>query len=266
MVLGFSTNFFKVYRFYIAGVAILLMAFILALQSPYISQKIQSHAISSTEDMFGSRSLTQEQECKIRMLAQKLGINQSIAIRKMNAQALQLLGYHNAFAYFPRAFNIIPLGNTAFVYISEGFFEDLNPDEQDFLIGHELVHIKEEHTKYIPVIYLALFILITRGVWLMRKKYAFFRYWIVTIGLWIALIWMINVGQLYYRRHIEREADIQSLEYLGTHTGLLKIIERWIREFKTPIHNNYYGLFADHPSVAERKAYCLELQQNHKRS
>lgn len=264
MVINFSANLFKWYRYYVGLLAITLS--LLAWHSAYVTQYIQSYAISTTEAMFGGQSLTQEQEHKIRKIAQKLGITQTINIRKMNAQSLQQFGYHNAFAYFPRFLNIVPLGDHAFMYISEGFFEDLNSDEQDFLIGHELVHIKYEHTKYSPIICFVLFILITLGVWLLRKKYAVLRYWTASIGLWLMLMWIMNVGYLSYRRHIEHEADIHSLERLETHTGMLKIIERWMREYKTPLHNNYYGIFSDHPSVSERRTYCLESQQNYKGS
>jgi Zn-dependent protease with chaperone function len=253
-------------KYWHCGLAVILAVNFALIQIPYIAQKLQSYAISSTEEVFGGRSLAQDQEQKIKDIARKLGVTQTINIRKMNSQALQQFGYHNAFAYFPHIFNIFPVGDQAFMYISEGFFEDLSPEEQDFLIGHELVHIKLGHTKYISVIYLILFILITLSVWQVRKRYSFLRYWMVTIGLWLLFIWMINLGHLFYRRHIERMADMQSLECLGTHTGLLKIVDRWIREYKMPLHNNYYGLFSDHPSVLERKTYCLELQHNHKGS
>lgn len=222
--------------------------------------------VQATEQGFGNRLLAPSQEQKVKDLAQKMGVTGPIHIRKMNSDALKQFGYHNAFAYFPQFLNILPIGNQKFMYISEGFFEDLNAQEQDFLIGHELVHIKHEHTKYIPLIYLILFILITFGVWQLRKKSLFLQYWIVTIGLWLMCMWIINFGYLSYRRHIERMADIESLECLGTHTGLLKIVERWVREYKMPLHDNYYGLFSDHPSVSERQVYCLELQQNYRGS
>lgn len=253
-------------KYWHIGAVLLLLTGLASLQIPLISQKIQSYAISSTEEQMGGQMLAPAQEQKIKDIAQKMDITQIINIRKMNAQALQQFGYHNAFAYFPRFAYILPLGDQAFMYISEGFFEDLSPEEQDFLIGHELMHIKEEHTKYAPLIHILLMILISLVVWILRKKYNFLRYWIVTIALWLALIWVLNFGQLAYRRYIERVADIQSVECLGTHNGLLKIVERWLREYKMQLHNNYYGIFADHPSVAERKAYCLESQQKHKGS
>lgn len=262
MVVNFSTIFLKSYRYYL-GIAVIVIL-IFASQSRYFTRAVQSYAISSTEDRYGSRSLTHEQEHKIKKIAQQLGITQTVNVRKMNAHALQQLGYHNAFAYFPQALNTIPLGNQAFMYISEGFFEDLDLEEQDFLIGHELMHIKEKHMKYDPLIYFVLIILMTCVVLLLRKKYSFLRHWIATIGLWITLMWVINFGQLAYRRHIERMADIKSIESLGTYTGLLKLVERWAKEYKMPLHNNYYGIFSDHPSVSERQAYCLEFQQNHK--
>jgi len=55
---------------------------------------------------------------------------------------------------------------------------------------------------------------------------------------------------------MEKEADIKSVKTLNTHEGAKKIIERWAREFKIPFHNNYYGIFSDHPSTSERKNYC----------
>ncbi|GMU19194.1 MAG: hypothetical protein AMXMBFR12_03860 [Candidatus Babeliales bacterium] len=255
----YSLIFMKKHWFGI--VALTLAASFTMIQTPYISHKIQSYALSSTQEMLGSRSLAPVQEQKIRDIAQKLGIIQAIHIRRMNSNALKQFGYHNAFAYFPHFLNMIPLGNQAFLYISEGFFEDLSEQEQDFLIGHELVHIKEGHTKYSLIIYFVFIILITLAVWWLRNRYSFLRYWPATIGLWILLVWVLNFGHLAYRRHIERVADIQSLECLGTHAGLLKLIERWAREYKMPLHNDYYGIFADHPSIAERKAYCLELKQ-----
>lgn len=242
-------------------IGLLVIASFAIVKTPYISQKIQSYALSTTQEMLGSCSLALIQEQKIKEIAQRLGITQTIHIRKMNSNTLKQFGYHNAFAYFPHFFNIIPLGNQAFMYISEGFFEDLSEQEQNFLIGHELVHIKEGHTKYSLIIYFVFIILITLAVWWLRNRYSFLRYWTATIGLWILLVWVLNFGHLAYRRHIERVADIQSLECLGTHIGLLKLIERWAREYKMPLHNDYYGIFADHPSIAERKAYCLELQQ-----
>jgi Zn-dependent protease with chaperone function len=261
---GTSLNVIK--RYWYIAIALLFLTGFAVLHIPFVAQKIQSYAISNTEALFGGRPLTQEHEQKIRVIAQKLGITHTLHIRKMNVQSLQQFGYHNAFAYFPRLLNIVPLGDQAFMYISDGFFEDLNEQEQIFLIGHELVHIKQEHTKYAPVICLVLFILITRGVWLLRKKFAFLRYWMASIGLWLVLMWIINLGHLSYRRHIEREADIHSLERLETHNGMLKIIERWMREYKMPVHHNYYGIFSDHPSIWQRRTYCLESQQNYKGS
>jgi Zn-dependent protease with chaperone function len=261
---GTSLNVIK--RYWYIAIALLLLTGFATLHIPFVSQKIQSYAISSTEELFGSQLLLPVHEKKVREIAQKLGITHTIHIRKMNAQILQHLGYHNAFAYFPHFLNIFPLGDQAFMYISEGFFEDLNSEEQDFLIGHELVHIKQEHTKYAPVICFVLFILMTLGVWLLRKNFAVLHYWMASIGLWLALMWIINVGHLFYRRHIEREADIHSLERLETHNGMLKIIERWMREYKTPLHHNYYGMFSDHPSIWQRRTYCLDSQQNYKGS
>lgn len=266
-----SFNFIKKY-WYASIVVALLMSFA-AIQIPYISQKIQSYAVSSTEEMFGTRSLAPAQEQKIRDIAQKLEVKRPFHVRKMNAQALKNYGYHNAFAYYPQLLSMIPLGNEAFMYISEGFFEDLSEEEQVFLISHELVHIKEEHTKSLGFLILCELILITFIVWTLRKRirnlvakripayYGTFAFWGLAIGLWFAIASMGDIGIYAYMRHNERVADTQALEKLACHEGLLKITDRWQREFKMQLHNNYYGIFSDHPSCAERIAYCNELQQ-----
>jgi hypothetical protein len=31
------------------------------------------------------------------------------------------------------------------------------------------------------------------------------------------------------------------------------------------LHNNYFGIFSDHPSVAERKQKCLALQKQNRK-
>lgn len=252
----------KVTRLHIFLLSIFLL--VIAYKTPFVQKKIQSHAITRTEHMFGGQRLPEVHELKIRQLAAKLGVTQLIHIRRMNPTALQLLGYHNAFAYHPHLGNILPIGNDAFVYISEGFFEDLSPEEQEFLIGHELVHIKHEHVKYVNLIYLVLFALSVIGVWYLRRTYTFGKF--AAIGLAMLLLFSLRLGYYYYLRQIERDADLHSLQQLGTHAGMLQIIDRWVREYKMPVYQDYSGLFADHPCVSERRAYCLESQQNYKGS
>lgn len=264
----------KKYRYLI--IALVLGIGIAILQIPAISQKIQSYAITSTQELLGGSLLAPAQEQKIKEIALKMVVTRIVNIRKMNATALRQFGYHNAFAYFPQLLNIFPIGNQAFMYISEGFFEDLSEQEQTFLIGHELAHIKEQHTKYIPLTVLLMIILISWAVWGLRKKirnlvvrmlpvtYAAAAFWVLAVCLWLAGILVVEIGMAVYQRHIERVADMAALEKLACHEGLLKITDRWLKEFKMPLHNDYYGIFADHPSCAERKAYCLELQQQHK--
>ena len=109
---------------------------------------LNDYAIQAAEEQFGSQHLAPAQEEKILSIAHEMGITEPFTIRKMNRFAIAFGGYHNAFAYFPALLHFIPLSNKPFLFISEGFFEDLTLDEQRFLIGHELTHIQENHTLY----------------------------------------------------------------------------------------------------------------------
>ncbi len=254
----------KAYRIYIFSLSILFL--VCGYKSSFIQEKIKSYANSNTQSMFGGSSLAPEQERKIKNIAQKLGISQTIHIRKMNAQTLQQYGYHNAFAYFPRLLGIVPVGSEAFMYVSEGFFEDLDPEEQEFLIGHELAHIQQGHTRYAAVVYFLLVIVMSLGIWWALRKYQILGNWLAKGALWIVCMVSLNLAALYYRRHIEWEADLHAIERLSAHNGMMKITQRWLKEHKMPLHEDYFGLLSHHPSVWQRQAYCLESQKNHKGS
>lgn len=57
-----------------------------------------------------------------------------IEICKMNQLAINKIGYKNAFVLFNR------------LYVSEDFFKSLQYDVKKFLIAHELMHIKNNHS------------------------------------------------------------------------------------------------------------------------
>jgi Zn-dependent protease with chaperone function len=183
-----------------------------------------------------------------------------------------MFGYYNAFVIFPKAFHqIIPMGSQAFLYASEGFFEALSPEEQRFLIGHELVHAREHHLFYSQLLFIviellswALAILIA---WCFFRRYGK-RQYAYLLAIVLVVIFELGIGLMMngYRRWIEREADAVSLELLQSHDGGLKLIERWLREHKMPLHNAYGGLWADHPSPHERKVCFLECKNKQKGS
>lgn len=228
------------------------------------------------EEAYGSATLIPVYEAKILAIAKELGVTEPIVMRKMNTKTLLAFGYYNAFAAFHLLGGFLPLVDTPFLFISEGFFEDLSEQEQRFLIGHELVHIKERHTKYIQLILVLISLVLAFLWWVYARKrteaiiarYVTESYrlpLLVCAGfLTVCTLELIpDLMHLWYRRHIEWEADHQSLTRLHSHDGGVQLMERWMKEFKLPQSNPYWGIVADHPSCYERRAYCLAEKQKH---
>lgn len=238
----------------------------------YIRQQLDAYAIQSTQELLGSDPLAPEQEVMVKAIAQEMGVTDKIIIRKMNWRALQAFGYHNAFAYFPLFLNVIPYTKQPFLFFSEGFLEDLSPEEQRFLIGHEMVHIKERHLLYLNLVMYLCMVLLALGCWLLfhyvkrgTQKYAQRAYYSYILNgifalLFYCCILLPTLGALVYRRYMERLADCESLVQLHSYDGCKKLLDRWQKEHKIPRHHNGLGLFEDHPSCCEREEYCLELE------
>ncbi len=239
----------------------------------YLSQKINSYVARTTQQELGCQSLNADQEVKIKSIAAEMGISEPIIIRKMNQKAMITFGYHNAFAYFPLLLTFIPTNSAPYLFISEGFLEDLSSEEQRFLIGHEMVHIKERHTLYLNLVLHSLFLLMVALAYFLTKKIQrlgqglhYQKYIMGGIsGVLVFICLSIpNIIGLAYRKHIEKVADCQSLKILKSYEGCTKLVTRWQKEFNLPAHNPCYGLFSDHPSCEERKLYCKEMQNNSK--
>jgi len=139
-------------------------------------------------------------------------------------------------------------------------------EEQRFLIGHEMVHIKKHHTQYLSLALCLMFIMLLLAWWLavkyIIKTFACFgaiykRVGYIFSGLLFCVCLPIpNFIGFAYRRHIEWEADRISLDLLHFYEGGIKLMDRWQKEFNVPLHDAR-GLFADHPSCYERKMYCM---------
>ncbi|MFI5333275.1 MAG: M48 family metallopeptidase [Candidatus Babeliales bacterium] len=237
---------------------------------PPIKRYLVTYAQKSMEEAYGSVPLSPVHEVKVQAIAKELGVIESIVMRKMNTNALKAFGYYNAIAASHVFLGILPLVDTPFLFVSEGFFEDLSEREQRFLIGHELIHIKERHTKYIQLVMVLVSLALCILWWLYARKrteaviaiYIPESYRLLTLFcagfISICMLEVIpDLMQLWYRRHIEWRADHQSLALLNSHDGGVQLMERWMKEFKIPQINPYWGLLSDHPSCHERRAYCL---------
>lgn len=237
---------------------------------PPIKRYLATYAQKSMEEVYGSAPLSSAHEAQVQAIAAELGITEPIIMRKMNTNALMTFGYHNAFAAFHLVGGLLPVVDTPFLFISQGFFEDLSEQEQRFLIGHELIHIKERHTKYIQlvIVLVLLALCILWGLYGRKRTEAVIATYIsesyrapsLFCAGFISICILAVIPELmhfWYRRHIEWEADHQSLALLDSHDGGVQLMDRWMKEFKLPQINPYWGLLADHPSCFERRAYCL---------
>jgi Zn-dependent protease with chaperone function len=202
-----------------------------------------------------------------------MSIHEPIIIRKMNHKALSGFGYNNAFVYFAKFFNFIPLSSKPFFFVSDGFFEDLSPEEQLFLIGHELVHAKHRHLLYDQFIFLLIFLILLffaflqvgRFINYLVRIYSFKNYEkylaiVLYILVFVSLNLCIKVTFCCYRKQQEWQADQESLALLKSYNGGIKFFERCVREYRQDWHSG--GIFVDHPSNYERRMYCLTAQQN----
>lgn len=242
----------------------------------YVAMKttIENYATTRLCQSLGNLPPSQKIEEKITALARTMGVTEKIIIKKMNPVAMRIYGYHNAFACYPTLLFGAITFNKPHMFISEGFFEDLLPEEQCFIIGHELAHIQKHHILYLSP-FMGLFeLLMLIFWWLVLVTYIkilaqrfnpahqkTIRFTLITTSL-IMCLGIPTMLELAYRRRIEREADIICVQALHCADGALKAFARWGRECKLPLHNNYYGIFSDHPSHFERKNYCLTCRQN----
>lgn len=253
---------------------LLITSTVASLNIPTVQQYLKAYAHNDMQEQFGSQRLAPEQEEKIKAIAKQMGIEQPIIIRKMNHKALIQFGYYNAIAAFHLFFNFLPLVDTPYLFVSEGFFEDLSDAEQQFLIGHELTHIKEQHVRFFNfILFLVVVVAYFLCLYVLRKyiqrkmggiRTARFQS-MVTNGASLAVLLMcmlaINVTGATYKRHIEWVADCASLAQLQSHDGAIKLMDRWEKEYKVPASNPYWGLFADHPTCADRKKFCREHKE-----
>jgi Zn-dependent protease with chaperone function len=206
---------------------------------------LKVYAIENAQETLGSQRLADTQEAFIKGIANRMHI-QAPMIRKMNSAALQHYGYYNACILFPQICICIPVSSEPILFISEGFFEDLSVEEQEFLIGHELIHAKEQHTRYLALMLLLLFFsLVCIGLFGLRKltfmlrskiapHYYLYSRIIIITGIIFLSGAIAELVEYAYRKHIEWVADVQSTQLLHSYQGGIKLMDRWIRDYKMP--------------------------------
>ncbi len=226
--------------------------------------------------LVGQEPVLADQEKRIRQIAAEMNITQPFIVRKMTQYVMSQLGYFNAAVLFPMMFNFIPVTHIPMLLISESFFEDLSLAEQRFLIGHEMIHIRESHCKYANLIVALLVWLLALCIFLLVSpiKKMLLTYFSARLSLYLSVcilaglfcsnVALLGIAHMTYRRIIERQADLESLAILSSYEGAALIMEKFEKVAKISKTNWYQALWVDHPSNIERKLYCLELQNRSK--
>ncbi|HJZ23591.1 MAG TPA: M48 family metallopeptidase [Candidatus Babeliales bacterium] len=208
-------------------------------------------------DQFGVESLPDEKVSFIRGIAKELGVTQKFEIRKMNSHAMRTFGLYNALAYFDR-----------YLFVSEHFFDKLDFHEQRFLIGHELMHIKQccayrHFSLFCGLASFNLVFLISTIILGQQKnkKLALLSGTINLVGLMI-----LQPLVRAHARMLEKEADLYSAKILGEVQGGISFLEKFSTLTKDhPLQGQYdYSswfkrIFASHPSFPERQKYLKNI-------
>jgi Zn-dependent protease with chaperone function len=249
---------------------------------PSVQRFLERRTIAYIEDQFGSDSIPTDQETKIRQIAKIMGVTDEMRIRKMNDNALVIFDYHNALFIPSNLWGFLPLVDIPCIYVSTGFLEDLSSEEQQFLIGHELIHLRDRHTRFLGLLYyLFIFAVIFVTFFIMQSFIKLYskllkrftqpielHYFlqalqacIITIFFFTAIL-LPELGVSLYRRHLERCADLQSVALINSHHGGIAFLNRCIKEWGHCAEWNWWqACILHHPSHTERKKYILAHQQ-----
>lgn len=230
---------------------------------------VVTYAMQQVEEAYGNQSVEEKTEIFIRRVAQELGIHEPIELRKFHAHGLQRYGYYNAIAAFPAIFYLFPLDKPC-IFISTGFMEGLSSDEQRFLIGHELMHIKEKHPYYLLICYvlLAMFLVLAWSFFglpflrLFGRRTTFSNKILMGFFMsgYLIIFFFGNMFYLTSMRYNEYRADSESMKILKTFDGCCSLINRWKKDFNLPDNYAFNDFFSTHPSCYKRIDNCKQLQ------
>lgn len=186
---------------------LLTSVFCVILSSPLRAVSITEKIIDSYAQKLGTEPLSCEHETFVRAIAQEMGIAKPIKFRYMNYAALNTFGLYNACAYLD-----------SYVFISKYFFEKLSKEEQRFVIGHELAHIKQHWGKInLPLIYLGIGIpyCSAAGTWYVSHHCSYADKIIRSLAIFIVTSLMAQLSRACILRYCEYDADKTSAHLLN---------------------------------------------------
>ncbi|CDK30146.1 M48 family metallopeptidase [Candidatus Babela massiliensis] len=217
---------------------------------------------------FGQEKLDEKNEDFIKGMINRFKMNNfNINIFKMNNHSLQKFGQNNAFVSFSNA------------YFSKSFLDKLSQDQKEFLIAHELMHIKNQHT--LKMIAVTSGCALTTGLLsyyiskYIDKNYLktyknklpkkFQNLLSSNLVLSPGLLAMSAFTLTCYSRFNEKQADRDAALNLGDIKGGVKLLELFKSNHNKPsnrLFNYVNSWFGTHPSSNERIELLKKLKIN----
>jgi Zn-dependent protease with chaperone function len=208
-------------------------------------------------EQFGNQPLKPRHQKYVKSIMCKMNMDQDIIMRKSNWLAKITWGRNNAMAIYD-----------TYLYLSDGFFDELSKSEQRFLIGHELSHIKFKHnSKSLALLLILIMIMAFIFSYLNAIIKQRVSHKLIRLTLNGAIIVMLLFGkqaiQAAYSRQCEKQADQESARCLNCSYGGIQFMERFDTmpsvEKKTLYQEFISPWFATHPHYAARREYIKNL-------
>ena len=181
---------------------------------------------SIADIVLGLGSISTEDEQLVKALKEKAGITREVPIRNMSTLAKLIFGFENGFVFSPGIFDRM--------YLNKEWLSELSQSEKEFLIAHELMHVKHR-----DVFYAILAKLLkdkgdkrAMGDQAANQPYSLRR----DLGLdrtpaQHAVVTATIVLHNLVKRICEKRADFDAVKLLGTGEGGSKLLSG-VREFK----------------------------------
>lgn len=208
---------------------------------------------------YGTQPLSKKQTRLVTSIMKEMGITKPIDMRMANWRAKATWGRNNAIAMYDQ-----------YLFISDSFFDELSKEEQRFLIGHELSHIKFGHnSKQLTVLILLIILAFFLYGKINKALRARIQRRIITLPLGLFCLWLLLVGRQItsatLSRICERQADMESVRCLNCPKGGIKFFDRLERADKITVAQNrikkWLGPWiATHPSNKARIDYLNDFK------
>jgi Zn-dependent protease with chaperone function len=230
----------------------------------------------------GYKGVATEVEQFVRTIQEKMGMAEyNIEIRSMSNAIIKSVGHMNAFV-IP---SFRPRTGLHYLFISEAWFTTLSTAEKTALIGHELIHIKNNHITQKLLLNLGTLCSsvmldkmitnkITNSPYDPKVKLAFQH-----IASASRLMAQLTINSAF-SRSCEKECDIQSARMLSCAEGGVQLwdtvinhtqdpesrfrLKRVLNTVLSPFTQLSHILMATHPKLEDRKAYMERLASEQK--